>query len=205
MIRAVCAIAIFFMTFALAEAKKEHLLPLVSMGSKTAPVKVYMYYSLSCGHCREFEEKEFPKIKAELIETGKVYWVFKDYPLDGPAVSATLIAHCKSTKDDYLKIANHLMKHQEDWHVEDGWHEKLIHVSKKAGLTDEEINKTLKNEDLLHAIFEDCLNARKKYGVNFAPAFVINGKLFDPEGKSEMTFKNLQKIVREEMNTHPKK
>lgn len=179
-------------------------LPVISLGEKKAPVKVIMYYSLSCGHCREFAEKEFPHIKKELIDTGKVYWTYKDYPIDGPAVAAAQIAHCDKS-EKYMKIAAHLLKHQDEWHVEDGWREKLIKVAEKTDLSVKEIEESLKDDDMLHAIFEDCLHARKKYGVNFAPAFVVNGKLFDPEGKSEMNFKMLQKIVSQEIESQKSK
>src|SRR5271165_6506029 len=62
------------------------------MGSPDAKVTATEWYSMTCPHCARFAAEVFPQIKAQLIDTGKLKYVFGDFPLDQLALTAAMVA-----------------------------------------------------------------------------------------------------------------
>lgn len=165
-------------------------LPTISLGSNQAPNTVEMYYSLSCVHCKDFEKTELPKIKARFIDKGLVRFVFHDFPIDPLGLQAAKIARC-GPKDHYLSLVHILFKDQDNWLKDKGGEEALREIALKAGLTPEKYETCYRDKSLENAILAECLHARKTYKLDYAPAFVVNGKLFE----GEMTEHALEKII----------
>src|SRR5439155_182148 len=84
------------------------------LGKADAPVTIIEYASLTCPHCAHFSTTTFPKIRSELIEPGKVRWVYRDLPLDHRALLGALLAHCVP-KEQYFATIDVLFATQEDW------------------------------------------------------------------------------------------
>lgn len=168
-------------------------LPTISLGSSNAPVTIHMYYSLSCVHCKEFENTVLPKIKDRFIDTGQVYFVFHDFPTDPLALEATKIARCGTTADRYFSLVHTFFDKQDKWLTNDGAQEALQETALSAGLEPEQINICLQNKSLENAILGESLEARQAHKINYAPAFVVNGKLFE----GELTEKAVEKLVSE--------
>lgn len=168
------------------------------LGHRDAPVTVIMYYSLTCTHCKEFEEKELPRIKEKFINTGKVRWIMRDFPLDNVALKAAQVAWCKGA-DHYLEIAQHLLAHQNTWAVPGDWQEKLFNVAHQKGITREEFDHCLENQQIGDDIARRCLEAQKEYEVAFAPAFITISAATGPKGalfkEGNMTLQEVEKIV----------
>ncbi len=177
-------------------------LPEISLGKKDAPLTVVMYYSLTCGHCKEFfVEDEFKSITEKFINTGKVRWVIRDFPLDGIALKAAQVAWCRGG-ENYFTIAQHLLRHQETWAVNDNWQEPLFKAAKEKGITKEEFENCLQNKELEDSILEECMQGQKKFKINYAPAFVLNGTLHD----GEISEKVIQNALNDlEKSSHNKK
>lgn len=177
------------------------------LGHRDAPITVIMYYSLTCGHCKEFEEKELPRIKEKFINTGKVCWIIRDFPLDNVALKAAQVAWCKGA-DHYLEIAQHLLTHQNTWAVADGWQDKLFNVAHQKGITREEFDHCLENQQIGDDIATRCLEAQKEYEVAFAPAFITISTATGPKGAlfkdGNMTFQEVEKIVTHHDAQHAK-
>src|SRR5258708_6955066 len=83
-------------------------------GDPKAKVTVIEYISLTCPHCAHFQGAEFPNIKKKYIDTGKIRWVLRDFPLDSQALAATLIVRCVAP-DKGLKLTNLLLQNQDHW------------------------------------------------------------------------------------------
>ena len=90
------------------------------------------YASMTCPHCSDFHNETFPKIKSDLIETGKVKYIFRDFPLDQYAMAGTLIANCVS-EDRYFDVINVLLKTQKKW-MHNGY-QGLLSIAKNFGLS----------------------------------------------------------------------
>ena len=63
-----------------------------SMGQASAPMVVQEFFSLTCSHCGAFHREAWPQVKAELVQTGKVRMVWRDFPLDQIALRAAVVA-----------------------------------------------------------------------------------------------------------------
>jgi protein-disulfide isomerase len=66
----------------------------MAMGPDTAKVTVVEYASASCPHCANFYKETFPSLKKEYIDTGKIRFIFREYPHDQAAFAAFVLARC---------------------------------------------------------------------------------------------------------------
>ena len=69
-------------------------LPELVLGKEDAPVTVVEYASMTCGHCAAFHNKVLPALKEKYIDTGKVRFIMREFPLDKLAVAASMLARC---------------------------------------------------------------------------------------------------------------
>src|ERR1700704_1077435 len=81
-------------TFSVLELEAKGPLDDIPMGSENAPVTIIEYASMTCPHCAAFENTVFPKLKEKYIDTGKVRFIMREYPLDRLAAAAVLLARC---------------------------------------------------------------------------------------------------------------
>ena len=84
------------------------------LGDENAPNTLVEYASLSCVHCANFHNKELPAIKSQLIDKGKLKYIYKDFPLDLPAMLAAMVSNCYSGLQ-YFEILNSLFRNQKKW------------------------------------------------------------------------------------------
>jgi protein-disulfide isomerase len=147
----------------------------MAIGKKDAPVTIIEYSSLTCGHCANFHRDVLPSLKEKYINTGKVRYVVREFPLDNLAVAGFMLARCKS--DKYNEIVEDLYAHQEEWAFAKNPMEKLKERAKKAGFTDESFTACLRDQALLDKIVQVREKASKEYKVNSTPTLFVNGKL----------------------------
>ena len=135
------------------------------------------YASMTCPHCSDFHGNVFPKIKEELIDTGKVKYTFRDFPLDPFAMAGTMIANCVS-EDKYFDVINVLLKTQQKW-IEKGY-QGIISIAKNFGLTVSEIEQCLSNKKLIKLIESNMSLASNSFGITGTPTVFVNGKRIQP-------------------------
>ena len=158
------------------------------LGNLDAPITMIEYASMSCPHCAEFHINILPIIKKEYIETGKVKLVFRDFPFNLPALQASMITRCVD-EDLYYKYIEALFKLQVTW-VKKNSEDYLYDIIKNGGMTREEFDSCINNEELKNKILEKQLKANKELNINTTPSFIINGKLIEGN-KSIKTFKKI--------------
>jgi protein-disulfide isomerase len=149
----------------------------MAIGPADAPVTITEYASMTCPHCAAFNENVFPKIKSEYIETGKIRYVFREFPLDIKAASGSMLTRCIA-KDDagkYFAITDILFKQQNEW-VPKNTIESLSRIGKQAGLSQEAVDRCIKDQALLDKIAADQKFANEVLKVNSTPTFFINGE-----------------------------
>ena len=103
-------------TFSVLELEAKGALDDIPMGSATAPVTIIEYASMTCPHCAAFTVNTFPKLKEKYIDTGKVKYVMREYPLDGLAAAAFMLARCAGPEKYYALIET-LFAQQQKWAV----------------------------------------------------------------------------------------
>lgn len=147
----------------------------IALGKDDAPVTIIEYSSLTCGHCANFHKNVLPELKSKYIDTGKVRYVLREFPLDNLAVAGFMLARCKS--DKYNEIVEDLYLHQEEWAFVKNPLEKLKARAKKSGYTDETFLTCLRDQSLLDKIVKVREKASKDYKVSSTPTLFVNGKL----------------------------
>ncbi|HNQ91791.1 MAG TPA: thioredoxin domain-containing protein [Alphaproteobacteria bacterium] len=144
------------------------------VGSNDAPIKVTEYSSLTCGHCGAFLKDEFQKIKEAYIDTGKVQFTFKEYPLNEPAVIASQVLRCMP-EDKFVGFQDLLFEQQESWAYVPDFQDKLIQYAKLAGMGEDTVKACIANVELKKAIIGDMQTANEKFKIASTPTFVVNG------------------------------
>jgi protein-disulfide isomerase len=167
----------------LAELMKPGPLGDMALGAENAPVTIIEYASMTCPHCAHFNDVTFPELKKKYIDTGKVRFIFREFPLDQLAAAASMLARC-SGKDRYFPMVETLFQQQRDWVVQKPL-QPLMTLSKQAGLTEQSFNDCLKNQQVLDGIEEVRQRAAQVFNVQSTPTFFINGKLFKGAGSIE--------------------
>ena len=153
----------------------------ISVGSPSNTI--IEYASMTCPHCSDFHNETFPKIKSDLIDTGKVKYIFRDFPLDQYAMAGTLIANCV-TEDRYFDVINVLLKTQKKW-IQNGY-QGLLSIAKNFGLSISQVEACLSDEKLIKLIESNMRIATNSFGITGTPSVFVNGKKISSLDYQEM-------------------
>jgi len=168
-------------------------LPDMALGPASAPVTITEFASMTCPHCAAFNEMVFPKIKSEYIDSGKIRYVFREFPLDIKAAAGSMLARCiaKGDAPKYFAVIDMLFKQQNDW-VTKNTTQTLIRIGKQAGLSQQAVEDCLKDQALLDKIAADQKYASEVLKVDSTPTFFINGEKI----KGETSFAEFDKRIK---------
>ena len=180
-----------------ADVAKPVSLPDMALGPANASVTITEYASMTCPHCAVFNETVFPKIKSEFIDSGKVRYVFREFPLDIKAAAGSMLGRCIA-KDDagkYFAVIDMLFKQQTDW-VMKNTTETLTRIGKQAGLSQQAVEACLKDQALLDKIAADQKYAAEVLKVSSTPTFFINGEMLRGETSFEEFDKRIKSLLK---------
>jgi len=155
-----------------------------ALGSPKAPVLMVEYAAPTCPHCAAFDMDIFPLIKKNYIDTGKVYYVFRVFPLNSADVAAEAIARCLP-RDQYFAFIDQLYRNQGKWDPEyavQDVHGGLVQMGAMAGIGAKEVDSCINNPKEQEAITKVGNDAQAKYNVNGTPTFLVNGEQRVGEG-----------------------
>jgi protein-disulfide isomerase len=180
-----------------ADIAKPVSLPDMALGPANATVTITEYASMTCPHCAAFDETVFPKIKSEYIDTGKVRYVFREFPLDIKAAAGSVLARCIA-KDDpgkYFAVIDLLFKQQNEW-VMKNTTETLTLIGKQAGLSQKMTEACLADQTMLDKLTADQKYAADVLKVNSTPTFFINGEKIQGEASYEEFSKRIDPLLK---------
>lgn len=161
------------------------------LGDPAAPIEIIEYASFTCPHCATFHNTALPKLKTEFIDTGKAKLVFRDFPLDGLAARAGMMARCVP-EDRYFAVVDMLFKQQMAWATAQDPLAALSKIGRLAGLSPDMTEKCLNDEALLDGILKIRLEGQEKYDVRATPTILVNGEKADSDFDSlDATLKSL--------------
>ncbi len=149
----------------------------MTLGPDTAKVTVIEYASATCPHCAAFHNETFEALKKEYIDTGKIRFVFREFPHQDAALAAFMVARC-APKEKYFPLIDVFFATQPEWTQNP--QEGLYKIAQQAGFTKESFDACLKNE----AVAKEILAVRSKaegFGVTGIPAFFVNGERYEGE------------------------
>ena len=167
----------------------------IVLGSDKAPVTIIEYASMTCPHCAHFSATTFPELQKRYIDTGKVRFIFREFPLDALAAAGFMLARCAG-KDKFMPIVETLFAKQPDWVVKEPI-EPLKSIAKQFGFTEESFNQCLANQQVLNGIQAVRDQAVQKLGVNSTPSFFINGKKLVGDLSIEQMAKEIDPYLKE--------
>jgi len=179
------------------DVAKPQSLPDMALGPANASVTITEYASMTCPHCAAFNDNVFPKIKSEYIDSGKIRYVFREFPLDIKAAAGSMLARCIA-KDDagrYFAVVDLLFKQQNEW-VTKNTTETLTRIGKQAGLSQQAVEDCLKDQALLDKIAADQKFANEVLKVNSTPTFFINGEMIRGETSFEEFDKKIKSLLK---------
>lgn len=143
-----------------------------ALGNPDAPIKLAEYFSLTCNHCANFHNITLPQIK-QYIDNGDVYLEFREFPLNAPALRASMVARCLP-EDRYFGYISLLFKTQDTWMTNPDYMGVLRQNAKLAGMSDERFDACVANNELQQAIGAAMQEATGKWQIESTPTFVVN-------------------------------
>ncbi|HIF26683.1 MAG TPA: DsbA family protein [Micavibrio sp.] len=155
-----------------AEAVKAHVMKVRTLGNPDAKVKLEEFASLTCSHCANFHTQTFGEVKSEMIDKGEVFFTFTDFPLNAPALEASIVARCLP-EDRYFKFISFLFENQSDWAFNGDFSKSLRQNAKLVGASDEMLDACL-TDDIRAALLTRMQEAGQKHGISSTPSFVFN-------------------------------
>jgi protein-disulfide isomerase len=152
-------------------------LPDMALGPKNAPVVVVDYSSMTCSHCAAFMTQVFPMVRSKYIDTGRVRFVFREFPLDIKAASASMLARTIAHGDSsrYFSAIDILFRQQDQLIAQPTY--ALKQVGNQFGMSQQAVETCLKDQALLDQIAVDQKIAAEVVKVKATPSFFINGRL----------------------------
>ena len=148
-----------------------------AIGSADAKVTVQEYFSLTCTHCAAFQRETFPEVKEKLIDTGRIRYIWRDFPLDQVALMAAMVARALPP-ERYEPFITALLTSQDRWAFARGVNptDELAKLAALAGLSRPTFDATIHDDKLKQDILGEQDEGEKKFGVSSTPTFVMNGK-----------------------------
>lgn len=149
-----------------------------SSGRADAPQTVIEYFSMTCGHCAQFHAGVWPRVKSELVDTGKVRMVWRDFPLDQLAVAAHAVARALPP-ERYDAFVGALLASQDRWAFARGADSigEIAKVAAIAGLSREQVQAAASDQALQRAVLENRLKGEREHRVNSTPTFVFGSRV----------------------------
>ena len=166
------------------------------IGNVNAPITIIEYASMSCSHCANFHNNTLPDIKKEYIDTGKVKFVFRDFPYNYPALLGSMVMRCipSEVRYDYM---NALYKLQNMWVVKENaiTRQELYKIMQTGGMTKKNFDTCLSNVDLENKILQEVIAAQSEFNIRSTPSFLINGDLLEGDKSIKVFRQILDKIL----------
>ena len=182
------------------KAQKAALPPLAEIlsdrisGKADAPVTIIEYASKTCPHCANFHTGTLPALKKEFIDTGKVKLIYRDFPLDGLALAAAMMARC-APKERYFPIVDIMYRTQQNWSRAADPNAALAQIGLLSGISKETIQACISSKDVHAGVMKIRGDGDKQYKVASTPTIIINGETF----KGPATIERLRKVLDAEL------
>lgn len=145
------------------------------LGKADAPVTLLMFESLTCGHCAEFHRSTFQALKTEFIETGKVKAVFRDFPLNAPALWASQLARCSGPERRW-GLLDVLFATQQQWAIAPEPQAELAKTARLAGIDEAQFRACMGDQAGMQAMVARMDAWGRGFAIDSTPSFILVGR-----------------------------
>lgn len=164
------------------------------LGDPDAPLTMIEYSSLTCPHCASFHAKSYKPIVETYVETGRMKFEMRDFPLDQYALRASAMARAIDGKP-YFALIDLIFKQQSSWTRASNPIDAVKKIGRLAGISAETAEAYMTNNELLDSILNGRIAAQKTYDVNSTPTFVIGDEVI----RGAETFETFQKVIEDKL------
>lgn len=168
------------------------ILPDIALGQEDAPVTIVEYASFTCSHCAAFHDENFPKLKAEYIDTGKVRFIQRDVYFDAVGLWAGILARCGGD-DKYYTVGDMILSQQKTWLAAsdaDGIAANLRKIGTAAGFSAEQMDACWADRQKVADLVATFQKNAGEDQIEGTPTFVIAG-----EKVQNQPWADLKKII----------
>lgn len=158
-----------------AEIMKVGTLPDMSMGRPDAPVTIVKYASLTCPHCRTFHREVFPELKRAYIDTGKVRFILREFPIGKQSGTATIANRC-APSDKYFALYGKFMDQQARWVSQEVRRDPIFEIASEVGMTRQQFDACFENQAMIDGL-KWVKDRGRQLGIIGTPNFFVAGKL----------------------------
>ena len=157
-----------------------------TLGSPAAKAVLIEYASLSCPHCANFHQTILPRLRTDWIETGKLLYVYRHFPLNAPALWAAMVTECQQG-DAFFGLLDLLFQQQQAWLTAEDTADALFKVAQLAGFDQARFDQCANDEDMLNKILDRVDYATATYDVKGTPTVILNGEKVQPSSYEELS------------------
>jgi len=175
----------------IAEVMQQGPLPEMSLGRPDAPVTIIKYASLTCPYCRKFQLETFPELKREYIDTGKVRFILREFPIGFQSGAATIALRC-APPAQYFTLYEKFLRNHSSWVSQQVRRDPIFKIVRSSGLTRQAFDACYEDKALI-ANLNTIKDRGRTLGIIGTPNFFINGKL----KKRVLTMRDIHKLVAE--------
>ncbi|KZD12495.1 DsbA family protein [Oceanibaculum pacificum] len=180
---------------AAAQQSLEEMLAPRILGNADAPVEILEFSSMTCPHCGRFHRETLGQIKKNFIDTGKVKLVLRDFPFDGLALRASMLARC-APPERYHAFVETLYHNQDAWSRAADPMAALAQIAKLGGMNQQQFEACMADEKLLDGILQGRLEAQNKYNITSTPTFVIRAKGEEKTISGAQPYEEFEKVLK---------
>ncbi len=148
------------------------------LGKPDAPVVLIEYASATCPHCAEFHQTVLPQIKTEYIDTGKVKYILREFPLDPLALAVFMLTRCLP-EDKFFATTDLLFRRQKLWAKAENPAVEITKIMSMAGMNKERFEACLNNTDMAKSMSDFTKKSAADFGIKGTPALFVNGAFVD--------------------------
>ena len=163
----------------------------MALGPEDAPITVIEYASMTCPHCATFHNDAFPELKARYIDTGKVRFIYREFPLDAVALRAAMLTRCAGPKR-FFGFVEVLFRRQEHWARAKDPIAALARLGQVGGIGKKQFESCMNDRELGDSILERRLEGSNEFEVRSTPTFIINGK----KHSGQMNFQQFDRVLK---------
>jgi len=161
-----------------------------ALGDPKAPVTVVEYASMTCTHCARVNKTTFKALKSKYIDTGRVYFVLREFPLDSLARAAIMLARC-APPEKFFPTIDVMFELQDNWAFVDDPGTALVKILQPMGFTNDSVKTCLNDQKILDGVNWVQDRGEKKFGIKGTPTFFFNGQ----RQVGELTIEDIDKII----------
>lgn len=173
----------------IAEIMQPGPLPEMAIGRSDAPVTIIKYMSLTCPYCRKFQLETFPQLKREYIDTGKLRFILREFPIGFQSGTATIALRC-APADKHFALYEKFLAQQAAWVSQEVRRDPIYRIASQVGMTRQQFDACYENRGMIEGL-KQVKERGRLLGVIGTPNFFVNGRLV----KSVLGMKELRELI----------